>query len=149
VRTTRKVLAYITKGERLLVFRHRDHPHAGLQVPAGTVRAGETTRRAVLREAYEETGLTSLQLIGLLGWYRHDMAPYRTEKQDRYVYHLHCQKAAPLRWLHLERHARGVRGPIAFQFFWIRLNHPQLELVAGQGRLLGRLAAAQARLKLR
>lgn len=39
----RKVLACITRGPDLLVFRHRDHPLevVGVQVPAGTVRAGE------------------------------------------------------------------------------------------------------------
>lgn len=52
-----KVLAYITHGNRLLVFRHPHAPEAGIQVPAGTVEEGEDPGTAVLREAAEETGL--------------------------------------------------------------------------------------------
>jgi ADP-ribose pyrophosphatase YjhB (NUDIX family) len=56
-----KVVAYIVRDKRgrreLLVFRHRDHPEAGLQVPAGTVRYGEDIRAALVREISEETGL--------------------------------------------------------------------------------------------
>ena len=32
-----KAFAYITHGNRLLVFRHVHHPEAGVQVPVGTV----------------------------------------------------------------------------------------------------------------
>jgi 8-oxo-dGTP pyrophosphatase MutT (NUDIX family) len=52
-----KVFAYTTNQNRLLVFRHRDFPKAGIQVPAGTVQINEELPAAVLREAYEETGL--------------------------------------------------------------------------------------------
>ena len=52
-----KVIAYITNGRRLLVFRDTDFPEAGIQVPAGTVDAGEAPQTAVMREAQEETGL--------------------------------------------------------------------------------------------
>jgi 8-oxo-dGTP pyrophosphatase MutT (NUDIX family) len=53
-----KVTAFITRpaagGPELLLFRH---PTAGIQIPAGTVEAGEAPEAAVLREAFEETGL--------------------------------------------------------------------------------------------
>jgi ADP-ribose pyrophosphatase YjhB (NUDIX family) len=56
-----KVTAFITQGkgseERLLLFRH---PHAGIQVPAGTAEPGEEVRAAVVREAQEESGIMSL-----------------------------------------------------------------------------------------
>jgi 8-oxo-dGTP pyrophosphatase MutT (NUDIX family) len=41
-----------------LIFSHPDYPEAGLQVPAGTLEPGEHPEAGVLREAYEETGLT-------------------------------------------------------------------------------------------
>lgn len=53
----RKVLAYITNRQRLLVFSHLDIPEAGIQVPGGTLEDGESPEEGVLREAYEETGL--------------------------------------------------------------------------------------------
>src|SRR5437588_461167 len=62
--TLEKVTAFITKQEgetkELLVFQH---PNAGVQVPAGTVEAGEDIEQAVLRETFEETGLEAVQLI--------------------------------------------------------------------------------------
>ena len=44
-------------GTELLLF---EHPHAGIQLPAGTVEAGEAHAVAAAREAYEETGLADL-----------------------------------------------------------------------------------------
>lgn len=43
-----KVIAHITQGDRLLVFRHPQHPEARVQVPAGTVEQGEKLEEAVL-----------------------------------------------------------------------------------------------------
>lgn len=54
-----KVFAYFTHSHRLLVFRHADFPEAGIQVPAGTVQPDENSDEAVLREVYEETGLSN------------------------------------------------------------------------------------------
>ena len=65
--TARKVLAYVTRGRRLLVFRQPESPEAGIQVPAGTVEEGEGPEVAVLREAREETGLDGLRLDAFLG----------------------------------------------------------------------------------
>jgi 8-oxo-dGTP pyrophosphatase MutT (NUDIX family) len=67
-RTIGKVTAFIirgsqTRGELLLI----EHPNAGIQVPAGTVEAGETVSEAVLREAAEETGLAPLSISRYLG----------------------------------------------------------------------------------
>ena len=70
-----KVTAFITRqsknGDDLLLF---EHPHAGIQIPAGTVEDGETPEQAVLREAIEETGLTSLSIRRYLG-YTEDKLP--------------------------------------------------------------------------
>ena len=62
-----KVLAYITHGDRLLVIDHADFPEADTQVPAGTREGSEDPCAAVLREAFEETGLFSLRLNAFLG----------------------------------------------------------------------------------
>lgn len=60
----KKVYAYITRGEQLLVFNHVDFPEAGIQVPGGTLEPDELPESAVLREALKETGLEGLQQIG-------------------------------------------------------------------------------------
>lgn len=59
--TAEKVTAFVTRitdsGAELLLF---EHPHAGIQLPAGTVEVGEAHAVAAAREAYEETGLHDL-----------------------------------------------------------------------------------------
>jgi 8-oxo-dGTP pyrophosphatase MutT (NUDIX family) len=56
-----KVTAFVTResprGVELLLF---EHPHAGFQLPAGTVEASEPHAAAAAREATEETGLSDL-----------------------------------------------------------------------------------------
>jgi 8-oxo-dGTP pyrophosphatase MutT (NUDIX family) len=62
-----KVTAFITREanevRQLLVFRH---PHAGIQLPSGTMEAGETPEIALLREVHEETGLTAVEIVAKL-----------------------------------------------------------------------------------
>jgi 8-oxo-dGTP pyrophosphatase MutT (NUDIX family) len=63
-----KVTAFITResraGPELLLF---EHPYAGIQIPAGTVEEGEQPAEAALREAAEETGLTTFSICRYLG----------------------------------------------------------------------------------
>jgi 8-oxo-dGTP pyrophosphatase MutT (NUDIX family) len=63
-----KVTAFIIRpgaeGVELLLFRH---PHAGVQIPAGTVEPDETPEQSVLREANEETGLSKLRIVSRIG----------------------------------------------------------------------------------
>ena len=134
-----KVLAYVTRGDRLLVFRHRDFPEAGLQVPAGTIEEGEIPHDAVLREVYEESGLRIVRVVRLLGRYLHDAAPYRDETHHRHVYHLETTGPAASAWLHHESHPSDGGPPIALSFFWMGLDDPELTLAGGQGDLLNKL----------
>ncbi len=66
-----KVAAFVTRDSRpgdassreLLVFQH-SNPLAGVQIPAGTVKFGESPQDAVLREVAEETGLQPIRIVG-------------------------------------------------------------------------------------
>lgn len=77
MKTKRKVLAYITKGEQphleLLVFEHKNEPDAGLQVPGGTIEEGEMLIDALYREISEETGITrdNLSFMGKIHKYNY------------------------------------------------------------------------------
>ncbi|MFI5275136.1 MAG: NUDIX domain-containing protein [Ktedonobacterales bacterium] len=139
-----KVLAYITHGPRLLVLRQPDLPEAGLQVPGGTVEAGELPAAAVLREAWEETGLAGLALVGLLGERTFDMRPYgHAETHHRWFYHLRCAGAVPATWRHFERTpSDGAPGPISFDFSWVALTGGMPPLIAEMGALLPELIAS-------
>ena len=48
-----KVLCYIVRDGQLLVFRHVDYDleQVGIQVPAGSIRQGESPEDAAVREA--------------------------------------------------------------------------------------------------
>lgn len=135
-----KVVCYVVRDGRLLVFRHLDEAsdESGLQVPAGSIRPGEAPETAALREAVEETGLTGLRLVGKLGETRYDMAPYRPETHHRHVFLLAVDEPTPERWVSAETDPDDGSGPKRFECYWIPLAQGHV-LSAGQGALLGRL----------
>ena len=75
-RLIEKVTAFVTRrsdrGSELLLF---EHPHAGIQIPAGTVEADEALDLAVLREAREETDLQNLEIRQYLGARQETLEP--------------------------------------------------------------------------
>jgi 8-oxo-dGTP pyrophosphatase MutT (NUDIX family) len=134
-----KVFAYITNRDRLLVFAHPDHPGAGIQVPAGSLEHGETPREGVMREAFEETGLTSLRLVRFLGLTRFDARPYgRNEIHNRWFFHLECTEAPSEGWIHWERSPSDGGDPIRFAFAWLPLTEVHVDF--GHDAMLHRLA---------
>jgi 8-oxo-dGTP pyrophosphatase MutT (NUDIX family) len=139
--TRRKVFAYITHGQRLLVFRHPFVPEAGLQVPAGTVEPGESPEAAVLREAREETGLSGLELVSFLGEQIRSMVDFGLqEAHHRYFYHLVARGELPIIWRHGEMYpSDGTSEPIIFEFFWADLSHQFPSLIADHDRFIPEL----------
>jgi 8-oxo-dGTP diphosphatase len=147
---TLKVVAYIVHDGRLAVFTHADDAwpfESGLQVPVGTVRGGELPEAAVLREAYEETGLEGLRVERLLGVNEFDSRPYSDALHIRHYFHLSVDAPqVPERWIAYER-GDAYDFPIApeedpaairFELFWIPLEKAHV-VAAGQTALLGRL----------
>ena len=135
-----KVFAYITHGDRLLIFDHVDFPAELPQVPAGTREACEDPASAVLREAHEETGLEGLRLDGYLGeidFQHEEGAPVARRR----FYHLRCTETPAERWRHAEEHpSDGSPGPIWFEHYWVDLTEiPPLS--AGHDAFLPALAA--------
>ena len=136
-----KVFAYISHAGRLLVFSHPDHPEAGIQVPAGSVKEGEQLETAVMREAFEETGLQGLELVAFLGEQWRSMADFGLDQiHHRYFYHLRFNGNPPETWRHYERDpSDGGSEAIAFDFFWARLPHGVPALIADHDAMLPRL----------
>ena len=134
-----KVLAYITHDGQLLVFRHPDYAEAGIQVPGGTVAEGESPTAAVLREATEETGLTSLRLVAHLGDFEQPV-PERDEVWTRHCYQLACEEAPPETWRHDElTPSDGTPGPYTFEFFWVNLPDGVPQLAEGHEVMVPKL----------
>ncbi|MBW4675731.1 MAG: NUDIX domain-containing protein [Desmonostoc geniculatum HA4340-LM1] len=119
--TIKKVIAYVTNKDELMVFTHTDFPEAGVQVPAGTIEENEQASEAVLREIYEESGVKGVRIIELLGIYQYNMAPYRDEIQERYVYHQKVQKSATRK--------RGLSPSIQDKFKSLLTNMSQVDTI--------------------
>lgn len=135
-----KVICYIVRAERLLVFRHLDEPWdaSGLQVPAGSIRSGEAPEAAALREASEETGLAGLRVVRKVGEAEYDMRPYRAELHHRHVFQLEVNGETPARWFSRESDPEDDSGTQRFECYWVPLAQGHA-LSAGQGALLGLL----------
>lgn len=50
--------AVVFKGDKVLLVRKKNHPRQILQLPGGQIEHGETPEQAVVRELYENTGMT-------------------------------------------------------------------------------------------
>jgi len=141
-RKTLKVFAYVTHAGRLLLFRHTDYPETGIQVPGGTVADGEQPGTAVMREAFEETGLTGLELDLLLGetvCAGPELGPDAIH--HRYYYHLRCTEDPPHIWRHWERDASDGSPPIEFELFWAPLPDGLPEMLPAHAAMLPALLA--------
>lgn len=134
-----KVLCYVVRDGRLLVFRHTDHSseEVGIQVPAGGLRPDETPEEAALREAREETGFTHFTILRKLGETTYDISPYRFEIQRRHIFAIELAEPTPERWSSQELHD-GEREPTNLECFWIPLDAAHV-LQSGQGALIGAL----------
>ena len=120
----KKVYAYITNHDRLLVFRHVDNPEAGIQVPGGSVEEGEAVMTAVVREVREETGLKEITLVEKLGVSEYDLARIGVDGiHERHYFHFHVDDYPGERWIAFEETpSDGSPGPIKFEFFWADLQ---------------------------
>lgn len=135
----KKVLAYITRNhsgrDEVLVFLHRDHPEAGLQVPGGTVDPGEDLDEAILREIYEESGLliNKADIVKRLGetFYQRKDIP---EINHRH-YFLIRTKGLPETWAHTV-HSSGADDGLVFLYSWMETTRAKDELTGQMGELL-------------
>jgi 8-oxo-dGTP diphosphatase len=133
-----KVYAYITHGNKLLVFNHTQYPEAGIQVPGGTVEESERPEDAVLREVKEETGLDKLEIISYLGMQSFEF--FRNGQkgiQHRHFFHLRYVGPFIDGWRHDERTpSDGHPRPIEFEFYWVKFPNEMPELAGEQGVML-------------
>lgn len=114
-----KVCAYITRddGSELLVFRGPGHD--GLQIPKGTVEAGEQLDAALRREVYEESGL----VVDAAARVASDVWTRRTgplKKYIRHFYHVEVDESRDA-WSHVVTGDGCERGE-TFEFFWVPMG---------------------------
>jgi 8-oxo-dGTP pyrophosphatase MutT (NUDIX family) len=131
----KKAYGYVTRvldeKTQVLVFRHKDIPEAGIQIPKGTVKEEEDTYNAVIREIKEETGIQSFKVNNLISedyWKNDDGSIH-----NRYFYKIDCNEIAD-EWEHNPT-GGGEETGLTFQFFWVSSDE-EIELIRGHADYL-------------
>ncbi|HYE79270.1 MAG TPA: NUDIX domain-containing protein, partial [bacterium] len=129
-----KALAYIVRGRSVLVLRDLAGRLAGLgQVPGGTMEPGETPEEAVLREAFEETGLEGLRIVAKVGYLEMPCPVHEREIQHRHYFHMAFDGDVPDGWEHVEATPSCGSPPIPLALAFEPLDGTDLGLWAAYG----------------
>lgn len=137
-REVHKAVCYVLHDDHLLVFTHRDQPMTvtGVQVPAGTIKAGEPPEQAAVRELFEETGRHG-HVVRRVGVQRYDVRPMRDEVAVRHYYRMNMPGADVTERWPAEESDPAVGGPtVTWDCWWLPIAHAHV-LAAGFGALIG------------
>lgn len=139
-KVTGKAVCYVVQDGHLLVFTHLRHPMhiTGVQVPAGTIAAGESPLEAAGRELFEETGLAAIA-IRELGTAAYDLRPTRDEIANRHFLELAVPpQDVSRRWIAGELDPSHGGAAEEWECWWLPVEHAHV-LAAGLGSQLWRL----------
>ncbi len=96
-------MCMIYDGDKILVQNKIDPEWGGVTFPGGHVEKGESFTDAVIREVFEETGLTirSPQLCGIKDWTRDDGSRYivLTYRTDKFSGELRSSEEGEVYWV--------------------------------------------------
>jgi 8-oxo-dGTP pyrophosphatase MutT (NUDIX family) len=124
------VLAYVTRGDELLVFDQQGDPAARTQVPAGRLDPGESLEEGLARELDEEVGVRARVV--------RELAHVTRRQGDGLVYeshYFHLETDDPRdAWEHVV-HGNGDDAGLVFLCRFVPLD-PRPELAGRQGEFL-------------
>jgi ADP-ribose pyrophosphatase YjhB (NUDIX family) len=132
----KKAYAYIVRGDELLIFREQlDGRDDFAQLPGGTVEEGESIEEALLREVYEESRLSDVSIIRLLGC---DVVRGAIDRIDlRHFFLVRSNEPMKDSWLHYEEHGSEHDYPLPFLYSWMPIEEARLGMGGDHHKFLG------------
>lgn len=104
-------MCMVYSGNQVLTQNKVDEDWGGMTFPGGHVEPGESFTDSVIREIWEETGLTisSPQLCGIVDWILEDGARYMVflYKTDQFSGELKSSEEGPVCWMNLAEFKRS------------------------------------------
>ncbi|WP_418345820.1 NUDIX domain-containing protein [Rhodococcus pyridinivorans] len=137
-REVHKAVCYVVHDDHMLVFTHRDVPLTvtGVQVPAGTIKLGESPEQAAVRELFEETGRRG-HVVRPVGVQSYDLRPMRDEVAVRHYFQMAMPGAdVTERWPAGESDSATGGPAVVWDCWWLPVAEAHV-LAAGLGGLLG------------
>jgi ADP-ribose pyrophosphatase YjhB (NUDIX family) len=112
----------------LLVFRElkADGSTDVAQFPGGTIDDGERVEDGLMREIFEETGLSDIEIVRQLGCSQYLAWPEIVSL--RHFYLLRCNEAMQESWIHYEMFSSEHDHPLPYQYSWMTKEDAMLNL---------------------
>ena len=105
----------------LLGFKAKEsEAHKAFHIPGGGVDPGETPTEGVIREIYEESGLTDLRLIKYIG---QSVEQFSDETYQRHYFHFLAPQSVPHHWDH---HVTGTGADTGLMYSYTWLSFDEL-----------------------
>ena len=117
----KRVVGYVTRGRELLVFDHKGRPEVPTQVPAGRVDAHEGLEEGLRREVEEETGLTEIEIVGILADGNEFEELFGPGAHESHAFHAVAAPGGPDSWEHAVS-GTGMDSGLVYVCRWVPLD---------------------------
>lgn len=119
-------MCMVYDGDKILVQDKIDKEWGGVTFPGGHVEKGESFTDAVIREVFEETGLTvsSPRLCGIKDWTRDDGTRYMVlmYKTDKFSGELHSSEEGQVYWVNKDDFPKLKLAPTMEEYIKVFLD---------------------------
>jgi ADP-ribose pyrophosphatase YjhB (NUDIX family) len=117
----KRVVGYVTRGRELLVFDHKGVPGVPTQVPAGRVDSHEDLEQGLRREVEEETGVTEIEIVGLLANGEEFERLFGPGAHESHAFHAVAPSGGPDAWEH-DVTGTGMDSGLVYICRWVPLD---------------------------